>query len=122
MSSLDDVETILTANFPSISEVYQRNLPQEVKSNTANTIALIQSVRTDPTSLGNDTFNSVDRQLELQVFYKLDLDIDPEELEIKILKTFKDLNYLVSAEGILTDPDTYQLYESFYLTKNYINN
>lgn len=122
MSSLDDVETVLTANFPSISEVYQRNLPQEVKSNTSTNIALIQSVRTDPISLGNDTFNSVDRQLELQIFYKLDLDIDPEELEIEILKTFKDLNYMVSAEGILTDPDTYQLYESFYLTKNYINN
>lgn len=119
MSSLDDAkELIITLS--EIQGAYTRNFPNEIKNNTDMTIALITAVRTDPTDLGNNDYFSIERQVELQVFYSLNIDYDPEILENKIMKLFKDSYWNIIQSGVLsTDPDTFQLYESFYLSKKY---
>lgn len=119
MSSLDDArELIITLD--EIQGAYTRNLPKEVRDNVDTTVALITAVRTDPTDLGNNDYFSIERQVELQVFYSLNIDYDPEILENKIMKLFKDSYWNIIQSGVLsTDPGTFQLYESFYLSKKY---
>ncbi|KRM91494.1 DUF806 family protein [Liquorilactobacillus cacaonum] len=119
MSSLDDAKN-LVSTLDQIEETFTRNIPKEVKGNTDTTVALITAVRTDPTDLGNNDYFSIERQIELQIFYSLNVDYDPEDLENKIMKLFKDSFWNIIQPGVLnTDPDTFQLYESFYLSKKY---
>lgn len=102
-------------NFSEIDEIYTFNLPQEAIDNTSKTIALITDTDTS-LDYGNDDFYSKDREVELQIFYKLDLDTDPDELETKILKGFISKGYTVAdISPKILDPDTKQLTATYYL-------
>ena len=102
-------------NFSEIDEIYTFNLPQEAIDNTSKTIALITDTDTS-LDYGNDDFYSKDREVELQIFYKLDLDTDPDELETKILKWFISKGYTVAdISPKILDPDTKQLTATYYL-------
>ncbi|WP_057738155.1 DUF806 family protein [Liquorilactobacillus uvarum] len=122
MSSLDEAKNLIDT-LVEIQKSYTRNIPKSIKSNTDTTIALVKAVRTDPGVAGNEDYYSESREVQVQIFYADNIEYDPEILESKILKLYTSDNWtLVENSGIQTDPDTFQLYESFYvrLTK-YLN-
>lgn len=102
-------------NLDEIDKVYSFNLPQEQIDNVDDTVALITDLNTN-LDYGNDDFYSKDREVELQIFYKLDVDFDTDELETKILKYFTENNWSVAdISGHVLDPDTKQLTFTVYL-------
>jgi hypothetical protein len=105
------------AQFHQIDSVYTLNLPKEAQENVDTTVVLIQDVNSQPDIGGNETFYAYDTQVELQIFYKRDLDYDPEELEIPLLQLFKQNYWQINqVKSHVVDPDTYQVTATFYLS------
>lgn len=108
---------IKAAKFPQIDKVYTLNLPKEAQENVDDTIVLIQDVNSQPDIGGNDGFYAYDTQIELQIFYKRDLDFDPEELEIPLLQLFKTNYWQINQiKSHVVDPDSFQVTATFYLS------
>lgn len=116
-------QLIVDANFSQIDKVYLNNLPKEEISNTDETIVLITDVDTEPDLMGNNNFFALNKQVEIQIFYKLVMDYDPEELEIPLMKLFK-ANYwqIADIRQHTVDPDTQQMSVAYYFAKNELVN
>lgn len=105
------------AAYKQIDEIYTLNLPEEAQENVDTTVVLIQDVNSQPDLGGNDGFYAYDTQIELQIFYKKDLDYDPEELEIPLLQLFKENYWQINqVKSHVVDPDSFQLTATFYLS------
>lgn len=102
--------------FGEISEVYANNLPREVQENTDKTIVLLQESDAFLGMFGNDSFFGKTNQIEVQIFYKLDIDFDLEEFETRLMKFLVSKHYKITdiREHTL-DPDTLQMTAVFYV-------
>lgn len=101
---------IESAQFSQIDAIYTLNLPQEVQDNTTSTVVLITDVNSSPDLAGNNEFYAYETQIQIQIFYKLDLDYDPEQLEIPLIQLLKDNQWSVDEiKGHVVDPDTNQV-------------
>lgn len=102
--------------FGEISEVYANNLPKEVQANTDKTIMLLRESDAFLGMFGNDNFFSKTNQIEVQIFYKLDVDFDLEEFETRLMKFLVSEHYKITdIREHSIDPDTYQLTGVFYV-------
>ena len=106
-----------------VQKVYTSNLPKEEQENIDETIILITDVNADLGLTGNNSFFSKTTQIEIQIFYKQDLDFDIEEFENRLLKMLKQNHWSINdIRGRTTDPDTFQMTAVFYVSKeNLIN-
>lgn len=102
--------------FGEISEVYANNLPREVQENTDKTIVLLRESDAFLGMFGNDNFFGKTNQIEVQIFYKLDIDFDLDEFETRLMKFLVSEHYKITdiREHTL-DPDTLQMTAVFYV-------
>lgn len=108
-------DLLVSFDLPEIDKVYSFNLPQEAMTNTSNTVALITDTNTS-LDYGNNDFYSKTNEIELQIFFKLELDFDPEELETNLLHKFIQNGYTVAdIASKFLDPDTKQITATYYL-------
>lgn len=108
-------------NLTWIDKVYLNEIPNEDLDNTDTTVMLLQETDSSPAYHANSTFKGLAMGVEIQIFYKVDLedDFNPIEAEIALLKALKDAGWLiVASQHHTTDPDTNQLTKTIYLTKN----
>lgn len=107
--------------FGEISEVYANNLPKEVQENTDKTIVLLRESSSFIGMFGNDRFHSKSNQIEVQIFYKLDLDFDPDDFETQFMQWLVSKHYkITNIREHSIDPDTYQLTGVFYVEREKI--
>lgn len=116
LAVLEAKKMIEDANLSGVNKVYAFNIPAEMVENIDQTIILITDANTSPTVYGSNDFNALTRNIEIQIFYKKNLNIDPEQLETKLYKIFTNEYWSVSENrGHTVDPDTEQLTTTFYL-------
>lgn len=97
-----------------LDAVYTSNLPAEETDDTSRTVALITDVRSDLALPGNEDFHAQDKQVEVQIYYKLDGD-DPDEFETKLKHLFIQNGWvMIDNRGHTVDPNTQQLTATFY--------
>ncbi|QZN93815.1 DUF806 family protein [Limosilactobacillus panis] len=97
-----------------LDAVYTSNLPAEEVDDTSRTVALITDVRADLALPGNGDFHAQDKQVEVQIYYKLDGD-DPDEFETKLKHLFIQNGWvMIDNRGHTVDPNTQQLTATFY--------
>lgn len=97
-----------------LDAVYTSNLPAEEVDDTSRTVALITDVRADLALPGNEDFHAQDKQVEVQIYYKLDGD-DPDEFETKLKHLFIQNGWVMTDNrGHTVDPNTQQLTATFY--------
>ncbi|MCT4459747.1 DUF806 family protein [Lactiplantibacillus plantarum] len=104
-----------------LDKVYLNEIPNEDLDNTTSTVMLLQETDSSPAYLANSTFKGLAMGVEIQIFYKADLedDFNPLETEITLMKSFKEAGWLiVSSQHHTTDPDTNQVTKTIYITKN----
>ena len=102
------------AKIDGIDNVYTVNIPKEVDDATNKTIVLLTDASTTPTLYGSDDFNALNRNIEVQVFYALDPNYDPEMIDLKLYKTFQHAGWdLGQNHGHTYDPYTNQLTSTF---------
>lgn len=104
-----------------LDKVYLNEIPNEDLDNTDITLMLLQETDSSPAYHANSTFKGLAMGVEIQIFYKIDLedDFNPIEAEIALMKTLKDAGWLiVASQHHTTDPNTNQLTKTIYVTKN----
>lgn len=105
-----------------LDEVYTSNLPEEEVDDTSRSIALITDVRSDLELPGNDDFHAQNKEVEVQIYYKLDGD-DPDNFETKLKHLFIQNGWVMTDNrGHTVDPNTQQLTVTFYFTYFEIEN
>lgn len=116
LATLTLKELISGKEFSEISEIYVNNLPKEIQENTDKTIMLLRESGTFLDMFGNDSFFSKTNQIEVQIFYKLDVDFDLEEFETRLMKFLVSEHYRITDVREHTlDPDTLQMTAVFYV-------
>lgn len=109
-------ELIEGKEFGEISEVYANNLPKELEENTDKTIVLLTESNPSLDLSGNNTFFSKTDRVEVQIFYKADIDFDIEVFEMELLKFLKSEHYSITdMREHSIDPDTLQLTAVFFV-------
>lgn len=97
-----------------LDAVYTSNLPVEEVDDSSRTVALITDVRSDLALPGSGDFHAQDKQVEVQIYYKLDGD-DPDEFETKLKHLFIQNGWvMLDNRGHTVDPNTQQLTATFY--------
>lgn len=121
LATLELKNLIDDKGFGEISEVYANNLPKEVQENTDKTIVLLRESSAFLGMFGNDRFYSKSNQIEVQIFYKLDLDFDPDDFETQFMQWLVSNHYkITNIREHSIDPDTYQLTGVFYVEREQI--
>lgn len=116
LATLTLKELIFGKEFSEISEIYVNNLPKEIQENTDKTIMLLRESGTFLDMFGNDSFFGKTNQIEVQIFYKLDVDFDLEEFETRLMKFLVSEHYTITDVREHTlDPDTLQMTAVFYV-------
>ena len=119
---VSQVSSLVNAlNLTWVDKVYPNEIPNEDLDNTDITVMLLQETDSSPAYHANSTFKGLAMGVEIQIFYKVDLedDFNPIEVEIALLKALKDAGWLiVASQHHTTDPDTNQLTKTIYVTKN----
>ena len=108
-------------NLTWVDKVYLNSIPNEDLDNTTSTVMLLQETDSSPAYLANSTFKGLAMGVEIQIFYKVNLedDFNPLEAEIALMKSIKQAGWLiVSSQHHTTDPDTNQVTKTIYVTKN----
>lgn len=104
------------AHIDGIDAVYGFSIPAEKTSNTDETIVLLRDANTNPDIWGSNDFVGLRREISVQIFYKDQLTTDPEEIETKLYKLFVHHDWEIGENrGHQLDPDTNQLYTTFYV-------
>lgn len=116
LATLTLKELLSGKEFSEISEIYVNNLPKEIQENTDKTIMLLRESGTFLDMFGNDSFFGKTNQIEVQIFYKLDIDFDLDEFETRLMKFLVSEHYKITdiREHTL-DPDTLQMTAVFYV-------
>lgn len=117
MSTILDTKKLLTG-FPNIDKVYAYQIPESAVNTTDKTIALLREVQVQTDEEGNNRFNAITTQLQIQIFLKKDIDFDTEQFQIDLFRLFESNNYeCYTFGGWISDPDTGQLFNSIYVEK-----
>lgn len=104
-----------------LDKVYLNEIPNEDLDNTNSTVMLLQETDSSPAYHANNTFKGLAMGVEIQIFYKDDLedDFNPMEAELALMKGIKQAGWLiVSSQRHTIDPDTNQVTKTIYVTKN----
>lgn len=106
------------ANIAQIDKVFALNIPANVVDNTDETYVLVTDANTNTDIYGSDSFHGLRRMCEVQIFFKEDLDFDPEAVTIDLYKKLTATGWQIGENrGFLRDIDTEQIYTTFYVTK-----
>lgn len=112
-------QLIESANVVGIDEVYAFNIPAEIVGNPDKTIIRITDVSTQPDLWASNDFDVLNRRIEVQIFYKQNLTVDPETTETELYRLFVHNGWdLGDNHGHTIDPDTNQLMTTFYVNNS----
>lgn len=122
MSAVDDAVQLLNqADIAGINAVEGNNLPKELVDSTDKTVVLITDAVNNPSSFGNNDFWALNQEIEVQIWYSVNLETDPEDIEVGMMKAFTHQNWQVAAvRQRIIDPETSQLSNTFYFSRTKI--
>lgn len=121
LATLELKNLIDDKEFSEINEIYVNNLPKEIQENTDKTIVLLRESDAFLGMFGNGRFHSKSNQIEVQIFYKLDVDFDLDAFETRLMKFLVSEHYKITdIREHSIDPDTYQMTGVFYVEREQI--
>lgn len=124
IATIDAQRVIKEASIPGVDNVFTMGIPKEYISDLSQTLVLITDANALPDLYGSGKFHALSRMVEVQVFYKDDVTVDPEKTLVSLYKAFESAGWtLGQSHGFQRDPDTDGLYVTFYVTdEKVINN
>ena len=117
MTVVMDTFNLIKEHVTWIDGVYPKLIPKEAPAN--QTSLLIRDAYSNLGSYGNDTFNTIEQNVIIQIYYSLDSDLDYDEVEIELMKFLTSKGYTVNdIKSRQTDPDTEQDYQTIQVTRH----
>lgn len=96
------------------------NLTDGQKNDVDDTILFLSEVTNQPADHANDIFKRWQLVVELQIFWAVEPKVESIQVaEIELMKKLTKLGWIVQQSSPhTTDPDTYQVTKTIYLTKS----
>lgn len=121
LATLEMKKLLDESQLSEVQHVYTSNLPKEELDNVDETIVLVTDANSELGLSGNNTFHLVRRQVEIQIFYKLDIDFDIDSFEVRLMKLLKSNHWsILDIRGRTVDPDTLQMTSVIYVEQTKI--
>lgn len=115
LATLEMKKLLDESQLSEVKRIYTSNLPKEAQDNVGETIILVTDANSELGLSGNNTFHLVRRQVEIQIFYKLDIDFDIDSFEVQLMKLLKSNHWsILDIRGHSVDPDTLQMTSVIY--------
>lgn len=109
-------EIIENKHYDWIDAIFVNLFPVEMQGATEKTVAIITESDEQPTDWGNDTFNSISNELEVEIFYSDDFRFDMQKAEVTLMKDLEKEGYRISnSRSHFVDPDTGQIVKTIYV-------
>lgn len=123
LAVVDAKSIIETAKIDGIDAVYTINLPAEEVENVNQTLVLITDANTNLGGYGSNHFNTLRREVEVQVFYALHPSVSVDNVEVSLYRAFENAGWEIGeSHGHTYDPDTHQLTVTMYLYQTKVVN
>ena len=117
MTAVMDTFNLIKEHVTWTGGVYPKLIPKEVPA--SQTSLLIRDAYSNLGSYGNDTFNTIEQNVVIQIYYSTDSDLDYDDVEIELMKFLTANGYTINdIKGRQTDPDTAQDYQTIQVTRN----
>lgn len=117
MSAIEEAKAIIS-KLPQIDLIYLYAIPESKFNDVTHNIALLREVQVETDAEGNNGFNAIATELELQIFFKKPVDFDTEQLQVSLYQLLEQNHYEVNSfGGMVLDPDTSQLTMTVYIQK-----
>lgn len=101
------------------THIYLTSLPESIKSNTTDTIALVSESENRPANWGSDTFHAMSQAVEIQIFYGENFDKNTNDCEIELMQWLETNGWrITNSRPHILDPDTNQVIKVFFVGKN----
>lgn len=115
MRAIDECKQLMS-NVPNIDKVYLYAIPKDALDTVDQTQCLLREVQMFTGEDGNNSFNSYSTEIEIQIFFKFDVDFDTEQFQVKLLQLLQQNDYEVyTFGGMVEDPQTKQLTSTIYV-------
>lgn len=110
----------LQLNWINPENIICTNMTEGQKNDVDDTILFLSEITNQPTNHANDIFKRWQLVVELQIFWAIDPNIESIQLaEIELMQKLTKLGWIVQQSSPhTTDPDTYQVIKTIYLTRN----
>lgn len=123
LAVVDAKNVIETAKIDGIDAVYTINLPAEEVENVNQTLVLITDANTNLGGYGSNHFNTLRREVEVQVFYALHPSVSVDNVEVSLYRAFETAGWEIGeTHGHTYDPETHQLTVTMYLYQTKVVN
>lgn len=123
LAVVDAKSVIETAKIDGIDAVYTINLPAEEVENVNQTLVLITDANTNLGGYGSNHFNTLRREVEVQVFYSLHPSVSVDDVEVSLYRAFENAGWETGeTHGHTYDPETHQLTVTMYLYQTKVVN
>ncbi|MBZ5985959.1 DUF806 family protein [Leuconostoc gelidum] len=117
MTAVMDAFNLIKEHVTWTDGVYPKLIPKEAPAN--QTSILVRDAYSSLGSYGNDTFNTIEQNVIIQIYYSLDSNLDYDDVEIELMKFLTANGYTINdIKGRQTDPDTEQDYQTIQVTRN----
>lgn len=123
LAVVDAKNVIETDKIDGIDAVYTINLPAEEVENVNQTLVLITDANTNLGGYGSNHFNTLRREVEVQVFYALHPSVSVDNVEVSLYRAFENAGWEIGeTHGHTYDPETHQLTVTMYLYQTKVVN
>lgn len=123
LAVVDAKNVIETDKIDGIDAVYTINLPAEEVENVNQTLVLITDANTNLGGYGSNHFNTLRREVEVQVFYALHPSVSIDDVEVSLYRAFENAGWEIGeTHGHTYDPETHQLTVTMYLYQTKVVN
>ena len=118
LATSEAYDLINSAEYKELDGIFTTNIPGKYRKHTDRTDCLITEVDSIPDDYSNNEFHSLDNTIEVQIFYKKDMDYEPEIFELELMRLFQRKYWHIDqTKPHVFDPDTNQITKTFYFSK-----
>ncbi|USS92035.1 DUF806 family protein [Fructobacillus americanaquae] len=116
MTVLSNLYKNLNGRFDWADRVYVKSIPSSAPSDS--TFIFITDSTQQIKDFGSNTFQNMQYDLEIQIFYSTKSTLDYDSVELDLMRFLNSNGYVISnVRGRIQDPDTFQDYQTIIVSK-----
>lgn len=117
--ALEAKKALTSLNLPGLDVIYANGLPADPSPLIHKTVGLVTEVGFQFVTPGGNDWHEREDEIQVQVFYGIGAKVDPDDLEMKIIRGLKAQGYRVASGNAphTVDPDTKQFTATYKFMK-----
>lgn len=118
MTAVMDTFNLIKEHVTWADGIYPKLIPEETPAN--QTSILVRDAYSSLGSYGSNTFNTIEQNVVIQIYYSLDSDLDYDDAEIELMRFLTANGYTIAdIKGrVLQSPEIPQDYQTIQVTRN----